>query len=120
MTYEIRLRVDTKNSTIQVIDSDGMCEEIDGYLLVIGGERCFVTSYGDTEAIAEGFANAYGTAKVNQEPFAQKLLSLIDKCISNARLVSMHLRGENEITQEEALEKFGDDFCRCVEKKHFH
>ena len=126
MTYEFRLKVDTEAQTITVTDSDGISEEIAGYLLVIGGEKCYVTSYGDIEAIAEGFANAYGTAKVNQEPFAKKLLSLLNKCITYANAVSRQFLGRSEITPKEALQKFeatcecrkGE--CKCRGKTSFH
>ena len=109
MTYELRLRVDTQTQTITVTDSDGVSEEIAGYLLVIGGEKCYVTSYGDIEAIAEGFANAYGTAKTNNEPFSKKLLSLLNKCITYASAVSKQFLGRTEITSREALERFEKD-----------
>jgi hypothetical protein len=114
MIYEFRLKVDPESQTITVTDSDGISEEIAGYLLVVGGEKCYVTSYGEIEAIAEGFANAYGTAKTGSEPFAKKLLTLLNKCIQYASMVNRQFLGRSEITSKEALEKF-EATCECRE-----
>jgi hypothetical protein len=112
--YVITVTVDTVNSTIRIMDNNGVDCMAQGYFIVIGmgKENDLVTAFGDSEAIAEAFANAYGTANTNDDGTSRQMKKLLNKCIMYARSVASQLF--TEIQPKEALEKF-EATCECRE-----
>lgn len=113
--YVITFTIDMANSTIRVEDNRGTDCVAKGYMVIVGmgdENNDLITAFGDSEAVAQAFANAYGTAHINQDKTSGQIRTLLNKCINYARKVAAQL--PTVIGPKEALDKFEADICKCT------
>ena len=102
----MKIEIDICEEHKTIVVSDGITTtRAEGVALFIAGEQDYVSAFGDSDAIARAVGNAFGTS--HQLGKDSQMFKMFKKILSALRFVNERIN--QEITEEEAIQKWGKE-----------